>query len=149
MNIARWFSYTRLLERTLIKERRRFERERAADRAQWETERRELEESRERIENVVFLAHGVNIPHRHLASVPRTTDPNAKPAIPRAIGPIGQFGLAARNAFVVEMENQRVSAEVHHDPSQELSEEARERIRRAAEEKGLLNKDDEGSAAIA
>lgn len=147
MNIARWFSYTRLLERDLIKERHRHERERTEDRTHWETERRELEEARQRIENVVFLAHGVSQPHRNLTSVPRANT-NARPPIPRAIGPIGDFGLAARNAQLLEDEQRRVDNEVQRDPSQELSEEAQERIRKAAKDKGLLSKED-GAAAVA
>jgi hypothetical protein len=146
MNIARWFSYTRLLERSLIKERRQRERERAADRAQWDTERRELEASRERVENVVFLAHGVNPPHHNPASVPNKENSD-RVSIPRAIGPIGQFGLHARNESLRADQERRTGEEVRRDTSKDLPLEAQERIRQAAEEKGLISP--ENGAAVA
>jgi hypothetical protein len=149
MNIARWFSYTRLLERSLIKERLRHERERKEDRAQWETERQQLEDARARIENVVFQAHGVNTPHPHLSRVPTNGDHVSKPPIPRAIGPIGQFGLAARNAFIEQDAENRLGNEVRRDPSNELSAEEQERIRKAAAERGIVAPGSSNETAVA
>ena len=131
MNIARWFSYTRFVERELIRERRKHERE--CER--WETERLRLEAERQRLENVVFLRHGVNAPHPHLAG---KSHQESRPVIPRAIGPIGDFGLTARNATLREEQEfakDRAAREV--PPAPELSAEAQERIRKSAENKGV------------
>lgn len=125
MNIARWFSYTRLLERELIRARRETER----NRSQWETDRQRLEDERQRIENVVFQSSGVAPPHRHLMpNPPRDT----RTSIPRAVGP---FGVAARNARL----EQEQDAEVTTVPKvPELSAETQERVKQAAVNKGLV-----------
>lgn len=129
MNIARWFSYTRLLERELIRARRENER----NHSQWETDRQRLEDERQRVENVVFQSSGVAPPHRHLMPTPAR---NTRPSIPRAVGP---FGVAARNARLEEQQDAEVSSVVHAPELPELSAETQERVKRAAVNKGLVS----------
>jgi hypothetical protein len=136
MNIARWFSYTRLLERELARARLALRHERS----QWETERIRLEEERQRIENSAFLAQGLTPPHRHLLTSPSAGNSN-KPRIPRAVGP---FGVAARNAQFEADQERRIDETVR---APVLPAEDAERITKAAEEKGLLATDGQSAAA--
>ena len=128
MNIARWFSYTRLVERELVRARRENER----NRSQWDTERQQLENERRRIENVVFQSNGVAPPHRHLMPSP----PRDNKSIPRAVGP---FGIAARNARLEEDRAVDADAAVRESPpAPELSPEEQERVTKAAVSRGLI-----------
>jgi hypothetical protein len=126
VNIARWFSYTRFLERELVRARRKHERERE----QWN-------EERQRLENVVFLSHGVNAPNpQHL----RTRSETTRRSVPVAVGPLGHFGVAARNAALEEERQRQIDEESRRVPTPapaSLPAETQDRIRKAAEDTGL------------
>jgi hypothetical protein len=127
INFARWFSYTRLLERELVRERRA----RQSDHSQFDQERLAWQQERHRLENAAFASHGVTPPHRHL--IEPSNRNSSKQPIPRAVGP---FDLAARNAALDQRQLEQIDKTVR---APVLPDDAQDRIREAAEKVGLTD----------
>lgn len=126
-------SYTRFLERELIRARRRHEQELATARADWKEERAQLIADRQQIENAVLLSKGVNAPYRDSA---RKHDDARR--IPPAVGPIGPFGVHARNAGLEEERQVEVAEESRRvPPPPHIDSEKEQQLRLAARAKSI------------
>lgn len=135
MNFARWFSYTRLLESQLDRER-----------GEWQLERAKLEsksaeaitawaDERAALINVVFLKQGVNQPFQ----TERTTHDhqNGKKSS-RAIGPFQFEARRLRDEERIEQAKDEVATVPELPAEIELSDEHKARVREAAAQRGLL-----------
>lgn len=148
MNIARYFSYTQLLESQLERERANHEGEKsewkadrqqltdAADRKlseaqeQYNYEKEEWDYERRHLINVAMLRHGANAPF-----VSQPTPRNGKQSRTRAVGP---WQIAARNALNEQAIEEHKDEVVRAPELPALTDEQKERIRRHAEAKGLI-----------